>query len=163
VLVIPVKRDGGEVRFVLAQQFRHAIRRSQLAFPRGFGENGLGGYQNAKKELLEELGARPVWGLVTLGTLCPDSGLSSMAPEVFLCEVDSFCATHREGVDDVKAVSEDEVWEMAGKGEIDDGPTLAALTLLKACAGGKNLADSVDILLSRGGGTGGTGGGTATP
>jgi ADP-ribose pyrophosphatase len=163
VLVIPVKRDGGEVRFVLAQQFRHAIRRSQFAFPRGFGENGLGGYQNAKKELLEELGARPVRGLVTLGTLCPDSGLSSMAPEVFLCEVDSFRATHREGVDDVKAVSEDEVWEMAGKDEIDDGPTLAALTLLKARAGGKNLTDSVDILLSKGGGTGGTGGGTATP
>ena len=49
VVVIP-KYQGN---YLLLKQFRHAIRTEQYAFPRGFGENGLSGEENAKKELME--------------------------------------------------------------------------------------------------------------
>ena len=83
VVTVPIKKGmDGITRFVLIKQYRHAIRREQLCFPRGFGEkditsklvlsatdesvfNELSGedkeemvdFYNAQKELHEEIGA----------------------------------------------------------------------------------------------------------
>jgi ADP-ribose pyrophosphatase len=129
VVVVTMSRQG---EFVLLRQFRHAIRRYQLAFPRGFGENGLSVRENAMKELLEELNAEVVGDMVLLGTVCPDSGLTSAGVDVFLCVVDSFTPSHDEGIVGTRVLSGVDLREMVRKGEIDDGFTLSALAMLEA-------------------------------
>lgn len=83
VVTVPIIKDkDGNTLFVLIKQYRHAIRREQFNFPRGFGEedvttklvledkdiadlNGRSGeakeemvdFYNAQKELHEEIGA----------------------------------------------------------------------------------------------------------
>jgi ADP-ribose pyrophosphatase len=129
VVVVTMSRQG---EFVLLRQFRHAIRRYQLAFPRGFGENGLSARENAMKELLEELNAEVVGDMVLLGSVCPDSGLTSAEADVFLCVVDSFAPSHDEGIVGARVLSGVDLWEMVRKGEVDDGFTLSALAMLEA-------------------------------
>lgn len=116
VVIVP-KHDE---KFVLLDQFRHAIRRRQLAFPRGFGEERLSPVENACKELSEELNlATPIEesDMMFLGKLTPDSGISANIVSVFWCEIGDYAITEgNEGILDVCEMSEDELRAAIARG-----------------------------------------------
>lgn len=118
---------NGEI--VLLRQFRHAIRKEQLCCPRGFGESNISTVENAKKELLEELSAVAIEEPVELGVITADSGLSSGSATVFLMKIEKFGAVNEEGIREIVTVTPDKMQQMVRNGEIDDGYTLAALSL----------------------------------
>lgn len=134
--IIPTTPSGGTViipvynnNFVLIKQYRHALRREQWAFPRGFGEMGLNAFENAKKELREEIHAEAL-SCEELGTTLADSGLSGEEIKVFCCEIKDFgFDSGYEGITNVAAFSLDELKNMIRDRKLDDGFTLAALAL----------------------------------
>lgn len=128
--VVAIPRIDG--RYVLLRQFRHATRGLQLAFPRGFGERGISGASNARKELLEEIGAT-VGETRSLGRIVANSGISGDSVEVFLCEVSKIDPTiGHEGIAGIVLLTEDEVRAAISSGRIDDGFTLGAWSLLSS-------------------------------
>ena len=128
VVTVPVCEE----HYALLRQFRHAIRREQYAFPRGFGEEGLSAEENAAKELEEELGAR-VLSVRTLGSVAADSGISSTSVVVVACEIDrTVLKKDYEGIQDVVLLSKEDLTRWIVSGRIDDGFTLSAWALLRA-------------------------------
>ena len=132
VVIIP--KIGNQ--FVLLRQFRHAPRRQQLAFPRGFGEDGLLSSKNAEKELREELHACISKEPVFLGQVSPDSGLTSGCADVYCVELDSMePAVGEEGIIGVELLTEEELKQLTTSvfTWTDDGFTLSAITLYTSC------------------------------
>lgn len=117
-------------KYLLLKQYRHAMRDYQYGFPRGYGEDGLSGAQNAKKELREELGAES-YGGVFLGNVISDSGLFGKPVEIYLCEVESYAAkVGYEEIAEVLEVSWEELTRMISERQITDGYTLSAYSML---------------------------------
>lgn len=134
VVIIPIC-DG---KLVLLDQFRHAIRSHQLAFPRGFGEPGLSPEDNARKELFEELGIaqRKQGAMHALGIITPDSGISANKAYVFACEIpEPVIQQGYEEITDVVMITPEELNSMIAEGKITDGFTLSAVTLLRLRGG----------------------------
>lgn len=106
------------------------MRGLQLAFPRGFGEPGLTGADNARKELHEEIGAT-VSEIRHLGNIVANSGLSDDSVEVVLCEVsDIDPVIGNKGIADVLLLDDSEMSTAISSGRIGDGFTLSAWSLL---------------------------------
>lgn len=121
------RRQG---KYGLLRIFRHAPRAECLEFPRGFAEKGLTPEENIRKELAEEMDAS-VREIQCLGSVRADTGLSSGCAQVFLVEVEEATAqTGHEGIRELIWVTERELREKIAAGEITDGFTLSALTLL---------------------------------
>ncbi len=126
-------------KFVLLRQFRHAPRKEQYCFPRGYGEKNISPQQNAVKELCEEIGATISEQPVFIGNISPDSGLTSSCVSVYYIEIDSFSMKEKnEGILDIIEVTEEEFETMINHRNgnnknvyFDDGFTLAAYTLYK--------------------------------
>lgn len=136
--IIPVNNDGVVMvtkhndNFLLLRQFRHAIRREQYGFPRGFAEHDSTPEENAVRELQEEIGASVTKTPILLGRIAPDSGLTGSCASVFIVEVDEFrFSLGHEGIKEIIELTETELVEMIAKSEIDDGITLAAYQLYK--------------------------------
>ncbi len=136
--VIPTKGEGVVVvavcegKFILINQARHAIRKNQWCFVRGFGEDGLDPEKNAKKELAEEIDAQVIEDPILLGKVVSDSGLTGGAAKVYLIQVNDYsCNEKHEGVHSVQTYDENELSCMIQNGAIDDGFTLAAYLLYK--------------------------------
>lgn len=128
VVCIPVYRD----KMILLRQQRHAIRNTQICFPRGFGEQELSGIENAKKELEEEIGA-VVGACSCLGCIHADSGLTSGCCDVIRCEVESYLEeATQEGIQEVILMDQAGLEAAIRNNEIDDGFTLSAYALMKA-------------------------------
>lgn len=120
-------------RFVLLRQYRHALQDYQYAFPRGFATAGLSGAENARKELRKEIGAE-TGDILKLGSVVADSGLSGGEAQVFLCHVTRYVPQPgHEGITDTVTVSRQELAQMIRAGQITDGFTLSAYSLL-TCA-----------------------------
>jgi ADP-ribose pyrophosphatase len=118
-------------KLVLLRQYRHALRREQLAFPRGFAEQGLSFEENAVKELTEELGCQ-VCSTAFCGQVVADSGVDGTSVHVYACTIqDLHIRPGYEGIQDVTIVTPAELEAMVHSGQIDDGLTLAAYTLWK--------------------------------
>ena len=127
VVTIPRYQD----KFALLRQFRHSLRGEQYAFPRGFGEDGLSAETNAAKELEEELGA-PVLSSVRLGNIVSDSGVSGNGVAVVLCRIGPpKLKKDYEGIPGLTLLDETAMRELIASGQINDGYTLAAWTLLQ--------------------------------
>lgn len=138
VVVIPVLKDRS---FLLLRQYRHAIRREQFAFPRGFGENGIQGEENARRELFEEIGAE-VNSMQFLGKVIADSGLSSSEASVYLAEInESKNEYYSEGIREIISLSEEKFSEMVRFGKIDDGFSLAAFALYREFMSKVNVSE----------------------
>ncbi len=124
-----------EGRFILLRQFRHALRDSQLAFPRGYGEDGLSPEENVRKELAEELQTEAV-GLENLGQIAPDSGMTGVRAQAFLCRVaQPKIPVGYEEIQGMVSLTPEELEKKIASGEIDDGFTLAAYGLWVAKTG----------------------------
>lgn len=134
--IIPTVTQQGVVlipqyqgKFVLLEQYRHAIREIQVCFPRGFGEANFDPQENAKKELMEELGAD--WlTLKFLGELTADSGLSSGKTSVYVGEISCPMENLKEeGIVKQLYLTESQLKQMIAENKIQDSFTLAALSL----------------------------------
>lgn len=119
-----------EGKFVLLRQYRHALRDHQLAFPRGFGEEGMTVEENLCKEIQEEIGAQ-VLSSRHIGKIACDSGLSSNLVDAYFCEVTK-PQQHvgYEGIMEMQLVTPDEMKEWIAAGKITDGYTLSAFAML---------------------------------
>lgn len=127
VIVLPVCKGNA----LLLRHFRHGARSWLLEFPRGFGEAGFTGDENARRELGEEIAGR-VARLVPLGPLHIDGG-SGQVDELFYAELDGYGAHDQmEGIAEVIAVPLPELDRMVAEAEITDGFTLAAYARAKA-------------------------------
>ncbi|MGN1119995.1 MAG: NUDIX hydrolase, partial [Oscillospiraceae bacterium] len=73
-VVMVTVHDG---KLVLLRQYRHALRAEQYSFPRGYGEHGILSRENALKEIREEMNAQVSREPVFLGSISPDTGLTS--------------------------------------------------------------------------------------
>ncbi len=136
--IIPTDPDGvvamalHQGKFLLLGQFRHAPRQFQYAFVRGCGEEGLSPEENAAKELMEEAGAR-VLKCRPLGKVSADSGLTSCAAGVYLCEISRpLLRAGYEGIREMALLSPQELEGWIARGKITDGFTLSAWALWKA-------------------------------
>lgn len=137
--VIPTTDSVGVVavcvyhdKYLLLRQYRHALRDLQYTFPRGFGEHDIEADDNVIKELKEEIGAK-VSDVRYIGLVHPDSGLTAGNARVYMCQIEEYCLTKEEGIDEIILLDERELKEWISKGIITDGYTLAALELI-ACA-----------------------------
>ena len=142
--VIPTAGRGSVIiarhnnKFVLLKQYRHALRRYQYAFPRGYGEPELTTDVNAVKELWEELKAKPLSEPVFIGSVSPDSGLTRTAADVYVIEIGNYSTDNGyEGIKDTVELSEDELEKMISSNHsekesiFDDGFTLASYSLFR--------------------------------
>ena len=126
VVCVPIYKE----KFILLNQFRHATRKYQLSFPRGFGEKNLNSCDNAEKELLEEIGAT-VKSTKIIGTITPNSGILSDSVDIVFCEVEDYNFTIKnEGICNIVEITLDELKEKISSGKVDDSFTLSAMQLL---------------------------------
>ena len=139
--ILPTVPDGAvicipeyEGKYVFIEQFRHAMRGYQIAFPRGYAEQGLKGDANAAKELEEELNAN-VRDIHYLGDIIADSGVSGNCVHVYHCKITRPALQKRyEGIRRLLFLSPEEISQEIQKGTLNDGYTLSALEMLEQSA-----------------------------
>lgn len=113
VVIIPIYKD----KFVLLNQFRHAIRDYQLCFPRGFGEKNLSSYENSKEEIKEELGC-DILSNRMIGTIIADSGICGERVCVHLCEITQpQTMLNYEGIKNIQCVNKEELRLLINSGK----------------------------------------------
>ena len=128
VVAIPVC----EGKIVLLNQYRHALRGGQYAFPRGFAEPGLTPTENVIKELREEVNG-VVKNTYFLGNVIADSGFEGNQVAVYLCDLSSYSLQYQhEGIQNLAILTLSELQQWIHDGKINDGFTLSALTLWEA-------------------------------
>jgi len=128
VIIFPVYQ--GQV--LLIRHFRHATRTWHLEVPRGYGEKGSSGEENARRELKEEVGAT-IAHLVSLGQVYPDSGALSEYNEFYFAEVESYGGIETdEAIIELLPTPLSQFERMIRENEIEDGFTLTAYALAKA-------------------------------
>ena len=131
--VVPSSHRNGVVMltayrdcFVLLRQFRHALRREQFAFPRGFAYENETPRQSAERELKEELKAK-IKDVFPIGRVSPDSGLSGVTAYVYYVELEDYHVNKdHEGILDAVEVPKESFIHWIRENGIDDGFTLSA-------------------------------------
>ena len=127
-VVMIAEHDG---RYIVLKQYRHALRKEQLAFPRGFAEPDETPEASVIRELREELNAVIASPPVFVGTLAPDSGLSGVAAQVYRVEVEDYdVAAGHEGILEAVEIPSDRFGDWIRRGNTDDGFTMGAYSLL---------------------------------
>lgn len=136
--IMPTNKGGVVIltrykgKYLLLHQFRHAIRRDQYAFPRGFSDSGCTPKEDVRRELHEELGAELVDEPRELGRIVADSGLTGGCVHVFVAEIEHYEQhSDAEGISSEVLLEQAELDEWVRTGKIDDGFTLSALELFQ--------------------------------
>ena len=131
-ITIIVKHDN---KFVLLKQSRHALRRAQYGFVRGFSECG-DPIEDVKRELKEELSVSEkdfVSQPKRIGQITPDSGLTTSETGVYLVNISHFSPQiGHEGITEVFAITDNQLERWIRENRIDDGFTIAAYLLYKS-------------------------------
>ena len=118
--------------FTLVGQYRHAIQKFSWEFPKGnFEHNTI--EETAKAELKEETGIS-AGSIKMIGHYYLGPGHHSQECRVFLAEVLTEGKQHLEKSEKgmkIMKVTSNELEEMIKTGKMEDGPTLAALSIFK--------------------------------
>lgn len=131
-VVLPVIQNlalGNVGDIVLVEQERHATGTHEIELPRGFGEAGVSGEENALRELGEETGYIGATALY-LGSTFTDSGLTDANVSFYYVPVtarEPSRPDREETIHKVHVVPINEVWAQIATGEIRDSFTLQAL------------------------------------
>ncbi|SDG51917.1 ADP-ribose pyrophosphatase [Sinosporangium album] len=124
---------GPEGAIVLLGQERHATGSRHVELPRGFGEQGISGEENALKELREETGFVGRADSVTLlGETFTDTGLTDARVSFYHVEIVDRGSESTEAFEvkkSVELVSEKELWNRIRDGDMTDAFTIQAMTL----------------------------------
>ena len=136
--LVPAVKDGAVVivpkygdKYVLLNQHRHSIRQHQISFPRGFGEKGISSSDNVIKEIEEELGTKAS-NINYIGSVSPDSGISSNIVSIFTCDVEEpNIEEGKEGITNIYLLNEAELEEYIKNNRINDSFTLSAYLYIK--------------------------------
>lgn len=142
--VVMVTRHNN--KFLMLKQYRHAPRKVQISFPRGYGEEGILSVDNAKKELFEEIGATEISEPIFIGNIAPDSGLTSSCVSVYIIYVEEYITTKEEGILETVEYSIEQFERLlqdsikGKKDSFDDGFSIAAYSLYKKYLSDSNLA-----------------------
>jgi ADP-ribose pyrophosphatase len=109
----------------LLHRFRHGTRRWHIEAPRG-SFSGVGTLaEEAERELLEEIGAKPS-ELVDLGELHSTTGCLDEAHQLYLARIAAVGAPDKhESIESIKVLPIPAVERLIADGQITDGPTLA--------------------------------------
>jgi ADP-ribose pyrophosphatase len=109
----------------LLHRFRHGTRRWHIEAPRG-GFSGVGTLQEeAERELLEEIGARPS-ELIDLGELHATTGCLDETHRLYLARIDAVGTPDKhEAIESIRVLPVPTVERLIAEGQITDGPTLA--------------------------------------
>lgn len=127
VIMLPIFND----KILLINHFRHSTRRWHLEIPRGYGEPGLSGAENAQKELKEEVGGITS-ELIPLGFLYPETGFESQRVELFLARLASVGLPETdEGIESFVWLTVREMEDWIACEKVTDGFTLATYTKAK--------------------------------
>lgn len=73
-----------EGKIVMLRHFRHAVRGWRIEIPRGFSNVRQSAEENAKREVMEEIGGE-VASIESLGIFETDTGMCSHRTEMFCC------------------------------------------------------------------------------
>ena len=118
-------------KYILLNQFRHALRQKQYSFPRGFAESS-NPKDDVIREIKEELHAKIIGEPRELGKIAPDSGLQTTRANVYCVDIDSYNTNEgHEGIINSIEISSDDFEQWIKDNKIDDGYTLGAFMLLK--------------------------------
>lgn len=127
IVVLPETEQG----FVLIRHFRHATRKWHWEAPRGFA-NTSNPSDTVIMELQEEIGAVPS-SITRIGTYYPDSGLLASCVHVYHAAVTiGETRDDIEPISSIRAFSWEEMQQMVCSGDLNDGFTLAAISLMAA-------------------------------
>lgn len=124
---------GPKDAVILLQQERHATGRCHLEIPRGFGEEGLSGEENALKELSQETGFIGEHATL-LGETFTDTGLTDAHVAFYHVPAVARSAPEpemQEALEGVVVIPKDDLREQVRSGKIDDAFTVQALALLE--------------------------------
>ncbi len=127
----PALGSPGDI--LLVEQERHASGGMHWEMPRGSGEPGLSGEQNALKELREEAGYSGNV-LRRLANVYIDTGLTGATASFYQVGITDRVAPQaeaREEIRDRRFVSPADLWEMIRGGEMRDSFTIQGLALLE--------------------------------
>jgi len=129
-VVIPINEEGYLGMIYL---YRYPVQEWLWEFPKGFGEPGLSGAENARKELLEETGFEAS-NISFLGNFFANTGLMSTSVEVFAASQlhQSMQETERDegSITQFRFFSKEDIKEMIQEKQLKDGISLAAYSLL---------------------------------
>jgi ADP-ribose pyrophosphatase len=123
-VVLPLLPDG----IALIRIFRHALRRWFLEAPGGSFEDGADPRDEVRREMREEIGA-DASELFELGTVSTSPGLTSETLQLFAARVGRVGHPElAEGIAEIRVIPYGAVSGMILGGDINDGPTIAAIT-----------------------------------
>jgi len=127
-VVVLSEMDG---KYLLLHQFRHPVRSWSFEAPRGFGMPRTPAEEQAKNEILEEVGGE-ISELVDLGIYYSNTGLEGNKVKLFYAKLKSIGQpAQEEGIESFLWVSLAELEEMIASAKITDGFTIAAYTRAK--------------------------------
>lgn len=119
--VLPIL-DGA---VVLLYRFRHGTRAWHLEAPRGAFSGVSTHDEDARRELLEEIGAE-TRELIDLGEMHATTGCLDEAHHLYLAHIDAIGLPDRhEAIVDIRTIPVAETERLIASGAITDGPTLA--------------------------------------
>lgn len=123
VVVLPLIGDS----VALIRIFRHPARRWFLEAPQGFVAKGADVFQEARRELIEEIGAT-VSEIIPLGVLYTSTALTSENLKMFAARISSVGAPQiSEGIEAVRLVPREAIDGLLLDGTICDGPTTSLI------------------------------------
>jgi ADP-ribose pyrophosphatase len=125
------RKDGN---YILLNVYRHPIRSWETECPRGFGEKDETPEQSMRREIKEELGVDVIES-ISLGELCPDSGMQASHVKMFLADLVTFPkqkseeGAAAEGIAGYKLFRREELIDAIARGDIHDSFTLSAVSV----------------------------------
>ena len=124
VVVLPILPDGG---IALIRIFRHPARRWFLEAPQGFILPGAIPAEEARRELMEEIGA-VANELISLGVVYTSTALTSENLKMFAAKISDFGDPQRsEGIESIHTIANEDIDHLLLDGGITDGPTMSLI------------------------------------
>lgn len=128
IVAIPIRDNLVYLRKI----FRHATRRWELEFPRGFRTKGQTPSDTVRQEISEELGFN-IKSLQEIGYVNANTGLLTGSTLVYLAELDSGephpSIEEEEAIGEMVVLTYEQLKESIHNGDIRDSFTLSALQL----------------------------------
>lgn len=124
IAILPILPDGS---IALIRIYRHAPRMWFLEAPQGLLLPEVPAEEQARDELMEEMGAT-ISELVALGVVYTSTALTSGMLTMFAAKIPAFGDPQQaEGIDSIRVIARDDIDRLVLDGTITDGPTMSLI------------------------------------